>query len=230
MESVRFKHGNRAKGAPMTHPPFAFATIALISGVAVTPPAAAAESNAAAPLRQQVEQWRKRNVAAVLRELADFVALPNVVSDRANIERNAQHLLGLLRRRGVEARLLEEPGAPPAVFGELRSPGAQRTVVFYAHYDGQPVDAAQWTGSPWSPMLRDKALEQGGREIPLPTSGSEVSDEARLYGRSTSDDKAAIVAMLAALDALRAGSLAPSVNLKFYFEGEEESGSPHLRS
>lgn len=188
------------------------------------------KGSAATTLRQQVEQWRKRNAAGVLRELADFVALPNVASDRPNIERNARHLLGLLRRRGIEARLLEEPGAPPAVFGELRSSGAQRTVVFYAHYDGQPVDPAQWTGSPWTPVLRDKPLEEGGREIPFPASGNGPPDEARLYGRASSDDKGAIVAMLAALDALRAASLSPSVNLKFYFEGEEEVSSPHLRS
>jgi acetylornithine deacetylase/succinyl-diaminopimelate desuccinylase-like protein len=57
-----------------------------------------------------------------------------------------------------------------------------------------------------------------------------VPEEARLYGRSSGDDKASIVAMLAALDGLRAAHVTPSVNLKFYFEGEEEGGSPHFRS
>ena len=52
--------------------------------------------------------------------------------------------------------------------------------------------------------------------------------EARIYARSASDDKAPIMAMLAALDALKAIRAAPSVNLKFVFEGEEEAGSPHL--
>src|SRR5712692_3771418 len=180
--------------------------------------------------REQVERYRRGAEAEIVRELAGFVAIPNLASDKPNIERNAQHLLGLLRRRGIEARLLEEPGSLPAVFGELRSPGAKHTIVFYAHYDGQPVDAAQWTGSPWTPVLRDKSLEQGGREIPFPAPGTAIPDEARLYGRSTSDDKAAIVAMLTALDALRALRLPPPVNLKFFFEGEEEAGSPHLRS
>jgi acetylornithine deacetylase/succinyl-diaminopimelate desuccinylase-like protein len=78
-------------------------------------------------------------------------------------------------------------------------------------------------------VLRDKPLELGGREIPFPAQGGAVSDEARLYGRSSSDDKGAIIAMLSALDALRAGSLQPSLNLKFFFEGEEEAASPHLR-
>ena len=59
----------------------------------------------------------------------------------------------MMRRRGITARTLEGEGGPPAVYGELRSPRATRTVVFYAHYDGQPVDPAQWTGAPWTPVL-----------------------------------------------------------------------------
>ncbi len=71
--------------------------------------------------------------------------------------------------------------------------------------------------------MRDKALEEGGREIPFPAPGQRVDDEARLHGRSASDDKAPIVAMVAALEALRAAGVSPSVNLKFFFEGEEEA-------
>jgi len=184
-----------------------------------------------APKRSEaVARWRKAHEVAIVRDLADFVALPNIASDRPNIERNAQHLLGLLRQRGIEAKLLEEPGSPPAVYGELRTPGAQYTVMFYAHYDGQPVDPSQWTGAPFKPVLRSAASEAGGQDMAMPPEGKQVPEEARLYGRSTSDDKGAIVAMLSALDAMRANKVTPSVNLKFYFEGEEEAGSPHLRS
>ena len=179
--------------------------------------------------REQIDRYQKGAEAEIVRELAGFVAIPNLASDGPNIQRNAQHLLGLLRKRGLEARLLETAGAPPAVYGELPSSGARRTVVLYAHYDGQPVDPAQWKSPPWTPVLRDKPLDQGGRDLPLPAAGQAVPDEARLYGRSASDDKAPIVAMLTALDALRASGARPSVNLKFYFEGEEEADSAHLR-
>jgi acetylornithine deacetylase/succinyl-diaminopimelate desuccinylase-like protein len=183
----------------------------------------------ATDLRKEVDRYRRSAESAVVRELAELVAIPNVASDLPNIQRNADHLIGMLRERGVEARLLENPGAPPAVYGELRSPGAKRTVVFYAHYDGQPVDPAQWKTPPWTPVLRDKPLDQDGRDIPLPAAGQSVPEEARLYGRSASDDKAPIVAMLTALDALKAAHVAPSINLKFYFEGEEEADSTHLK-
>src|SRR5918997_1582258 len=74
-------------------------------------------------------------------------------------------------RRSLNPRLLEarSAAAPPVVYGELLSPGAARTLVFYAHYDGQPTDPQKWTGTqPWQPTLRSSAAESGGRIIPMP--------------------------------------------------------------
>ncbi|HVX40207.1 MAG TPA: M20/M25/M40 family metallo-hydrolase [Gemmatimonadaceae bacterium] len=181
-----------------------------------------------AALRGSITRYEKSHDADMVRELADFLAIPNRASDSANIRRNAQHLMAMLAARGISSRLLPSAGGPPAVYGELKTPGATRTVVFYAHYDGQPVDTTQWTTPPWQPVLRDKQLEQGGQTIAIPASPGLVQGEWRLYARSASDDKAPIVAMLRAIDALRAAGVAPSVNLKFFFEGEEEAGSGHL--
>jgi len=189
--------------------------------------AAALAAPAKPTLTERVRAYRAAHEPAILRELADFLAIPNLASDGANIRRNADAILAMFVRRGVRARLLESEGGPPAVYAEIPSPGARRTVLFYAHYDGQPVDPARWAGKPWEPVLRDGALETGGKEVPWPARGP-VNGEWRLYARSASDDKAPIVALLAALDALRAAKVSPSVNLKFFFEGEEEAGSPHL--
>jgi acetylornithine deacetylase/succinyl-diaminopimelate desuccinylase-like protein len=112
------------------------------------------------------------------------------------------------------------------------TPGATRTVMLYAHYDGQPVVATDWTtAGPWTPELRDGHVERGGRVRTIDEAArlGEGADEWRLYARSASDDKGPIIAMLAALDALRAGGRRPAVNLRFFFEGEEEAGSDHLR-
>jgi acetylornithine deacetylase/succinyl-diaminopimelate desuccinylase-like protein len=185
-------------------------------------------SLAAAPaqpaMRESVQRYRQANEAGIVRELAGFVAIPNLASDTQNIRRNALQLVEMMSKRGIEARLLEDGDAPPVVYGELRSPGARRTLVFYAHYDGQPVDPAQWKSPPWTPVLRDR----DGKDIAIPAARGAIDPEARLFGRSASDDKAPIVAMLAALDALRAAGVTPSVNLKFFFEGEEEAESKHL--
>ncbi|MGH9510064.1 MAG: M20/M25/M40 family metallo-hydrolase, partial [Terriglobales bacterium] len=182
----------------------------------------------AAALRNQVRAYRIQHQAEILRSYADLLAIPNWASDSANIRRNAEYIAGLLRARGVETRLLEHLGTPPVVYGELRAPGATRTIVVYVHYDGQPAEAADWGGAdPWKPILRDKSLEDGGHEIPWPAPGAAIDPEWRIYARSSSDDKAPIAGWLAALDALRASGIAPSVNVKFFFEGEEEAGSPH---
>ena len=194
------------------------------------PVATTAQSVETSALRNQIRAYSTARDAEIIRELSNFLAIPNLASDEANIRRNAAHLMRMMEARGISARLLESPaGGPPAVFGELRTPGATRTIVLYAHYDGQPVDTARWTNPPWQPTLRDKALDAGGAVIPIPTTAGLVQGEWRLYGRSASDDKAPIVAMLTALDALKAANVAPSVNLKFFFEGEEEAGSGHLR-
>ncbi|HEV2642120.1 MAG TPA: M20/M25/M40 family metallo-hydrolase, partial [Candidatus Elarobacter sp.] len=183
----------------------------------------------AATLRAAVRRYRVANEGAILREFADLLSIPNVASDHANIRRNADALVAMLRRRGVAARLLEQGDASPVVYGEIVAPGAVHTIVLYAHYDGQPVDPTQWATPPWTPTLRTRALSDGGTPIPFPSdSATHVDGEARLYARSSGDDKASIQAMLAALDAMRATGAAPSVNVKFIFEGEEEAGSPHL--
>jgi acetylornithine deacetylase/succinyl-diaminopimelate desuccinylase-like protein len=179
-------------------------------------------------LRDSVRAWREAHEVEIVQEFTSLLAIPNLAGDSVNIRRNAAALSEMLGRRGFTTRLLEVAGSPPAVFGELRVPGATRTVVLYAHYDGQPVNPRRWTSPPWQPVLRSRALAEGGTEIAFPGPGGRFDPESRIYARSASDDKAPIVALLAALDALRATGAAPSVNLKLFLEGEEEAGSPHL--
>jgi acetylornithine deacetylase/succinyl-diaminopimelate desuccinylase-like protein len=160
---------------------------------------------------------------AIVREFAEFLAIPNLASDAPNIARNAAAIQAMFEKRGVSTRLLTLEGAPPIVVGDLHVPGATRTIAFYAHYDGQPVDATQWKSAPWTPVMRDAA----GNDVDWRAAKS-LDPEWRFYARSSGDDKAPIIAMDAALDALRAVGHKPSVNLRFVFEGEEEAGSPHL--
>ena len=196
--------------------------------LAALAPAAGRADPPEASLAARVRSWRAAHEVEILRELAELVSIPNVASDTSNIRRNADAIVTLFARRSIAARLLESPGAPPVVFASLPAPGARRTIVFYAHYDGQPVDPARWTGKPWEPVLRDHAVESGGREVPWASLSAPVNPQFLLYARSASDDKAPIVGLLAALDALRAAGASPTANLAFFFEGEEEAGSPHL--
>jgi acetylornithine deacetylase/succinyl-diaminopimelate desuccinylase-like protein len=182
---------------------------------------------------QAVRDYRMANEDRIVRELSEFLAIPNVASDTPNIQKNAAHLVEMLEARGIETHLLPISGRGPVVFGKLISPEARRTVIFYAHYDGQPVDPAAWTdGAPFEPALRDAAIEAGGKRIPIPANDAQLravyNDDWRIYARSASDDKSPIVALLAAIDALHEKKIPLSVNLKVILEGEEEAGSPHL--
>lgn len=209
-----------------------FVTRVLIASLGVIPVTAgtvAAQDARPSSTERAVEAARSYIAASgdsVMRELFRLLAVPNVAADSVNIGTNAQLLVEMLRRRGATARLLEGAG-PPAVYGELLTPGATRTVVFYAHYDGQPVVPEDWATGPWEPTLRSGTLGASAPMTQIPA--GRTPDDWRIYARSASDDKSPIVAMLAALDALRAAGIAPGVNLRFFFEGEEEAGSPHLR-
>jgi len=193
--------------------------------------AVAAEAPDGATLRAMAaaDAYIAANETAIVGELRELVALPNVATDRADIRRNADLLVAMLEKRGIAARILETPGAPVAVYGELPAEGATRTLLFYAHFDGQPVGTPEsWATPPFEPVLRMGRLEDGAPAVEWKDAPARLPDEARIYARSSSDDKGPIVAMLAALDALRAGDVPLSANLKFFLEGEEEAGSPNL--
>ena len=167
----------------------------------------------AAPAAADPRAWVDANRQAILDEYLPLLAIPNVASNRADIRRNAAHIVEMMRRRNLNPRLLEsEDGeAPPLIYGEWLVPGATRTYVIYAHYDGQPVTPEDWTVTP---PFEPRLVGEGA--------------EARIYARSASDDKAGVMAILAAIDALRAEGRQPAFNLRIVFEGEEEAGSPNL--
>ena len=192
--------------------------------ISLLPAAALAQTNAAS---QAARIWRQQHERAIVDEFVSLLSIPNIASDRANIQRNAEAIAAMMEKRGIASRLVSIPGGNPVVFGNIRTPGATRTIGFYAHYDGQPLDPKEWTSPPFEPTLRDKRVEDGGRVLPLPV-GAAFDPEWRLYARGAADDKAPIVALLTAVDAIRAAGIAFKANVKFAFEGEEEAGSPNL--
>src|SRR5262245_59391554 len=167
--------------------------LAALLGVAAAEPAGGPEGGA---VRSAVRAYREAHEQEILREFRDLLAMPNLASDAEGIRRNAQRIAEALERRGVRTRLLESEGSPPVVYGEKPAPGARRTVIVYAHYDGQPVDPAAWTGAPWTPVLRTGRLEDGARDVPWDALPSPLPPEWRLYARSASDDKAPIIGFL----------------------------------
>ena len=180
------------------------------------------------PAAQAARQWRQQHERAIMDEFVGLLAIPNIAADHANIQRNAEAIAQMMEKRGIAAKLVSVPGGNPVVYGEIKTPGATRTLVLYAHYDGQPLDPKEWVTPPFTPTLRDKTLERDGQVIPLPAAGKPFDPEWRMYARGSADDKAPIIAMLTALDAIRAAGIKTKSNIKFAFEGEEEAGSANL--
>src|SRR5947209_1411552 len=180
--------------------------------------------------QSSIREFRRAHERPILEEFTRLLSIPNVASDRENIRRNAELIREMMQRRGLNPELLEgkSKDTSPAVYGEWKAAGATHSIILYAHYDGQPVDPKAWTASPpFQPTWRSAAMEAGGQVVSLPAAG-EVNPEWRLYARSASDDKAGVMAILTAFDALKASGRTPALNIKFLFEGEEEAGSPHL--
>jgi acetylornithine deacetylase/succinyl-diaminopimelate desuccinylase-like protein len=185
------------------------------------------------PLKaQKIQQHIRNNDKRILEEFIRFLSIPNVSTDTLNIRKNAAFIKEMMERRGIKAELLTgvTPGVTPAVFGEIITPGATRTIGFYAHYDGQPVNPEQWHEglAPFRPVLITAPLESGGRIVGAYKNGDVVKPEWRIAGRGAADDKAGVMAILNAYEALAKTGHRLQANIKFFFEGEEEVGSIHL--
>jgi acetylornithine deacetylase/succinyl-diaminopimelate desuccinylase-like protein len=140
-------------------------------------------------------------------DLEALVRIPSVSApafDQSTLVASAEAVAALLRGAGLaEVEILREGGAP-AVVGHLAGPPGAPTVLLYAHHDVQPPGApVDWTTPAFEPTERD----------------------GRLFGRGAADDKAGVMAHLAAI---RAHDGRPPVGVTVFVEGEEESGSPSL--
>jgi len=190
---------------------------------------AAGVSLSAQDTAARVRTWRAAHEPQILRELFDLVAIPNVAADKAGIARNAEALTRMFEKRRFAPEIVATAGSP-VVLAERRMPGATRTLSFYFHYDGQPVEAREWTyGPPFSPIIVTRPDASAAR-LTLDRVQGAIDPNWRVYGRSSSDDKSPIVAFLSALDALDAAGIPLTSNIRVIMEGDEEAGSPSLES
>jgi acetylornithine deacetylase/succinyl-diaminopimelate desuccinylase-like protein len=140
-----------------------------------------------------------------LARLKRACAQPSISAQGVGLAEMAELTASMLRDVGFRVELVSA-GGPPVVLGQMVGSGP-RTLLFYNHYDVQPVDPIdEWTSPPFEPEVR----------------------EGKLYGRGTADNKGAIVSRVCALEAYLAHHEALPVNVIWVIEGEEEIGSQHL--
>jgi len=150
-------------------------------------------SSAAQDINKQSEAFIQENGIRILQDFKTLLSIPNVAYDLPNINKNADHIISELKKRNVETKLLRMVGTPPIIYGYYPVKGAERTLAFYVHYDGQPVDKTKWTNDPWEPVYYTEALFNDGQATDFPTQISEVTENHRIYARSAGDDKAPII-------------------------------------
>jgi acetylornithine deacetylase/succinyl-diaminopimelate desuccinylase-like protein len=139
--------------------------------------------------------------------LKDYVRVPTISAHRTKFQEGADATRTVLETAGADVRLVPEENGPPVVVGEVTEDPSLPWVILYNHYDVQPVDPLdEWTSGPFDPVVR----------------------EGTFYGRGAADTKGNTVAQALAVRAIRdvVGHL--PVNVRFFIDGEEESGSPHL--
>jgi acetylornithine deacetylase/succinyl-diaminopimelate desuccinylase-like protein len=182
-------------------------------------------------VQDKVKQFVRSNEDSIINEYIRFLSIPDVSSDTVNIPFNVAFIQQMMQQRGIPSEQLhgKTAGVNPAVYGEIKVPGAKRTIGLYAHYDGQPVNAKQWANGmdPFKPVFITNSLEHGGT-IVTRSPGQPIDPEWRLTGRASADDKAGVMMILNAYDALIRSGITLKDNIKFLFEGEEEVGSTHL--
>ena len=163
---------------------------------------------------------------AIVEGFLEFLRRNTVSQNPEGVRAGSEWLAALMRRRGLETRVLETAGAP-AVFGERKVPGATRTVLIYCHYDTKPAPAREWfQPSPFEPVFRRVDDADNAAFVPFDRVPADAMAEWRVFARGSSDDKGPIWSHLEALALMDELALPPRVNVKFIFDGEEEIGSP----
>lgn len=156
------------------------------------------------------ENYLENNRSRFLDEMLDFIRIPSIsaLSEHAgDIQRAGEWVANRMDAAGIEGIRILPTGGPPVVYGEWLHAPDKPTILIYGHFDTQPVDPVDlWSSPPFEPVVQD----------------------GKVYARGSSDDKGNMLIPILATEALlkTAGSL--PVNLKFFFEGEEEIGSGHL--
>jgi len=141
------------------------------------------------------------------KEVIRLASQPSVSARKEGIEECASLVEEMLKETGATTKVLRMDGVAPLVYGEIKSARSQKTIMFYNHYDVQPEEPLElWKSPPFRPEIRDGIL----------------------YGRGVSDDKGELVSRLKIVESYINTAGEPPCNVKFCFEGEEETGSVHL--
>ena len=156
------------------------------------------------------QEYLENNLTNHLDELCEFLRIPSISSlpqHAADVRRAAGWVAGRLEVAGIEDVQVLPTGGHPVVYGQWLHASGAPVILIYGHFDTQPVDPIElWSQPPFEPVIKDD----------------------RIYARGASDDKGNMLAPILAVEAMLKTQGKLPVNVKFFFEGQEEIGSPQL--
>ncbi|MBW7883980.1 MAG: dipeptidase [Caldilineaceae bacterium] len=156
------------------------------------------------------QTYLDNNQAHFLEQLFDFLRIPSISSlpeHAGDVRRAGEWVMERLRTAGMENIKMMETGGHPVVYADWLHADGQPTVMIYGHFDTQPVDPVElWESPPFEPVVKD----------------------GKVFARGANDDKGNMLVPILAIEALLKTMGALPINVKCFFEGQEEIGSPTL--
>ena len=149
------------------------------------------------------------NMNNLVSELQTLIRQPSISAKNEGLEKCAQLVKKTLQKAGIRSQILRlGKNIPPLVYGELRSKkNPKKTLLFYNHYDVQPVEPLDlWESPPFSAKVKGN----------------------KVFGRGSADDKGELITRIKAVESYLKIKGDVPCNIKFVIEGEEEVGSPHI--
>jgi len=156
------------------------------------------------------KEYLEENSSSYLEELCAFLRIPSISSipeHADDVRQAADWVADRLKVAGIEEVQVLPTDGHPVVYGQWLHASGGPTILIYGHFDTQPVDPIElWSQPPFKPVIKDN----------------------RIYARGASDDKGNMLAPILAVEAMLKTQGKLPVNVKFFFEGQEEIGSPQL--
>lgn len=177
-----------------------------------------------------IDQWLESNMSSIIERHREFVAIPNDANYPADMLKNVSWLEKAFQDRGFSVQVLEA-GPVPVFLAEKKVDPNKPTVLFYLHFDGQPVDPSKWDQEhPFTPVLKKQQTDGSWAQVDWSEAKENFDPEWRIFGRAAADDKGPINMMLSAFDYINTQKLSLAYNVKILLDGEEEKGSYSLLS
>ena len=157
---------------------------------------------------KKVLQHVDNNMGDLVKDLRVLIQQPSISAKNLGIKKCANLVKNTLKKSGINAEILSIRDYSPVVYGEIKSKkNPNKTLLFYNHYDVQPVDPVElWDDDPFSGKIKGN----------------------KIYGRGSSDDKGELITRIRSVASFLKVTGDVPCNVKFVIEGEEETGSAHI--